>query len=369
MTMLSRLAAVTLGVVCVAATAAEATTGPTARASIGPTAILVAGRPFFPIMLLDQCDAAATLRARTLGVNLVVNENCTHAPARSQLRALQRGQLAVLPIDARSVRGARLAGWTYPDEPENNGWTAATLASRFAYTRGSADGLISFVTTTSGFFRPPYANPKTKRSTIGAIARVADVAGFDLYPINRCQHDLSQVYDAQRAFIDLVGPMPTFQWIETGPLDSKYCGGVTVSAPQITAEAWLAVIGGARAIGFFTQSLSPPAAFSVSRDGRRAIARFAAAAREVRPGLVGTTVASSADSLAVKVLARASADAAYVFAVNSSGYEDARVQIHVPRLRSGRIRVFGEKRTVKVTNHEFVDVLPPFGVHVYVQAR
>jgi hypothetical protein len=350
-------------------TLAGATEERTARAGIGKTSLLVAGEPFFPVMMLDQCNAAATKRAHRLGVNLVINESCRSASARRQLSALHARQLGVLPIEARGVRGLRLAGWTFPDEPENNGWTPAKLASSFHYRRGSADGLLSFVTTTSAFLGAPYGKPNIKPATIGAIARLADVAGFDLYPLNHCQHDLTQVYDAQRAFIALAGSMPTFQWIETGALDSTYCGGFSMSAAQLTAEAWLAVAGGARGIGFFTQTLSPAAAFSVAAPVQRAIAHFGSMAGAVRPGLVGRTISSGADSPAVKVLARSSEDATYVFAVSGSNSERVRVQIRVPQLRDGTLRVFGEKRTVTVSNHNFVDEVAPLGVHVYVQSR
>ena len=83
------------------------------------------------------------------------------------------------------------------------------------------------------------------------------MAGFDLYPLNACQADLTAVYDAQRAFVKLAGSTPTFQWIETGPIRPTYCGGFTMTPEQLNAEVWLAVIGGARGIGYFTHTWTP----------------------------------------------------------------------------------------------------------------
>src|SRR5262249_47856981 len=149
----------------------------------------------------------------------------------------------------------RLLGWAYPDEPDNNGWTASRLAARFSYKRGTADGLVSFVTTTGRFFTGP--NSSTEAATVASFAKIADIAGFDLYPVNHCLSTLRTVYDAQQQFVQLARGAPTFQWIETGQIDSRYCGGLAPTADQVTAETWLAVAGGARGIGFFTHTTYP----------------------------------------------------------------------------------------------------------------
>jgi hypothetical protein len=93
---------------------------------------------------------------------------------------------------------------------ENNGWTPDELAAAHPYPRDSPDGLLSFMTTGAGFFGDP-APGTPPHSTYRAFAQLADVAGFDLYPLGHCHADLVSVYEAQRDFIRLVGPMPTFQ--------------------------------------------------------------------------------------------------------------------------------------------------------------
>jgi hypothetical protein len=339
----------------------------TAHATVARHAIAVHGKPFFPVMLIDQCTKGAAARAHRLGINLILNESCASASPTRQLANLSRKQLAVLPIHARKTRGSRLAGWTYPDEPDNNGWTPERLARAYRYARGNADGLLTFVTTTGRFFRPPYRDTRVSPVTTGRFARLADVAGFDLYPLNACQHDLSAVYDAQRQFNRLAGRMPTFQWIETGPIRPTYCGGFAMTPAQLTAQTWLAVAGGARGIGFFTHTWSPGHnAFDVSRGLQRAIAHFTGLASAVRPGLVGRTLLSGSNSPAIKLVARSGGGKTYVFAVNSLDATVA-VQVHVPRLRAGRLAVFGEKRSVTVESDRFVDTFRPLAVHVYVQ--
>lgn len=355
------VAACAVAVACPSVAQARATT---ARAGVVRMSLVVQGKPFFPVMLLDQCGASAAARARALGVNLILNESCPDLSPDAQLDRLVGRELGVLPIRSRQARSSRLAGWTYPDEPENNGWTPESLARAFHYPRGSDDGLVSFVTMTSAFFRAPYRDPHLRLATVRRFAHLADVAGFDLYPLNHCQHDLASVYDAQRAFIRVVGDMPTFQWIETGPLRSTYCGGFRVTAAELRAEAWLAVVGGARGIGFFTHTLDGRA-FDVREPVRQAMRRFASLASAVAPGLDGTTIPSSSNSPPVKVLARRAGRRIYVFAVNSLP-QPVKVQLTARGLTRGALRVFGENRSVSVESHAFVDLFEPLAVHVYV---
>ncbi len=66
--------------------------------------------------------------AKPLGINLFVNESCPGLPRASSSRCCAAVGSQVLPIERTRTRGAGLVGWTYPDEPDNNGWTPASLA-------------------------------------------------------------------------------------------------------------------------------------------------------------------------------------------------------------------------------------------------
>jgi hypothetical protein len=345
----------------------NATVSPTADAGVNPYAISVHAHPFFPVMLIDQCSRGAAARARALGINLIVNEHCAAVPQVSQLARIQQHSLAVLSIASRRVRGRGLVGWTFPDEPENNGWTPASLRRAHPYRRGNADGLLSFVTTGGGFFRGPYRNPAYPRLLYRGFARLADVAGFDLYPLGHCHSDLKAVYDAQRQFVALAGAMPTFQWIETGPIRPGYCGGFTMTPAELRAETWLSIVGGARGVGYFTHTWSPEhREFDVSPQLQATIAKISQTIAVVRPGLLGRTVASESNSGAIKVLARTSGDQLYVFAVNGNPGELS-ANLHIPALRNGPLAVLGQDRTVIVNDHRLDDRFKALGVHIYVR--
>jgi hypothetical protein len=341
--------------------------GPTAGASVDGTHIMIAGKAFFPVMLIDQCDAADAANARQYGINLIVNENCPSVSAAAQLGALRGNALAVLPIADRALRGTALAGWAFPDEPEGNGWTPDTLRDAQPFPRGGADGLLSFITTGAGFFSAPYTSPVVAEDVYRQFAHLADVAGFDLYPRGHCSDDLSAVYDAQRAFNALVGAVPTFQWIETGPIRVDYCGGFQLTVADLRAEVWLAIAGGARAIGYYTHTWSPDhKSFDVQPAVAHQMARTNALIAAVQPALVGQTIPSTVNTTAVKVLARRSGRTTYVIAVNSQR-GPIRMQFHVAALREGAARVFGEGRTVSVSKGRVDDGFGPLAVHVYVQ--
>jgi hypothetical protein len=340
---------------------------PTARASIERQVIHVRSEPFFPVMLIDQCTATPVAHARRLGINTILNEHCADVSPHRQLKIIQRTSLAILPIKGRATRGSGLMGWTFPDEPENNGWTPSALQRAHPYVRGTADGLLSFVTTSGGFFRAPYRDAQVSPSTFRQFAQIADVAGFDLYPLGHCQSDLSAVYEAQRAFIRLAGDMPTFQWIETGPIKPTYCGGFKMTPGELQAEVWLAIVGGARGIGYFTHTWSPAHhAFDVSPALQQTMKKISGALAAVRPGLVGRTIPSRANSSSLKVLARAGDNLNYVFAVNTQRLP-LKAETHVPQLHDGTARVIDENRSVSVLHHRIVDTFQPLAVHLYVQ--
>src|SRR5207249_9096515 len=77
----------------------------------------------------------------------------------------------------------------------------------------------------------------------------------DLYPVSYyCGNQwvgLHSVYDEQRELVALAAPRATFQWIEVNDLQGR-CGRGVVTPATIHAESWLAIAGGATALGFFT---------------------------------------------------------------------------------------------------------------------
>src|SRR5581483_11860148 len=90
-----------LAVLAIPTAFAASDTERTAHASVADQAILLRGKPFFPVMLIDQCDPGAAARARSLGVNLILNESCQGVSAGKQLARVSAGAFAVLPMSGQ----------------------------------------------------------------------------------------------------------------------------------------------------------------------------------------------------------------------------------------------------------------------------
>ncbi len=338
----------------------------TAQAHVSKSRILLAGRPFFPIMVLGQCTESNVAKGRELGINLFMSGDCGSLPTERELALVAGSGIAVLPMAGRTARGPALAGWTFPDEPENNRWSPDGLRQAYPYRRGSDDGLLSFMTTGAGFFTRTDNSPP--RGVYRGFARLADVAGFDLYPLGHCQHDLVAVYNAQRDYVGLVGPgTPTFQWIETGPIVSTYCGGFQMQPNELRAEVWLAIAGGARGIGYFTQTFSPDhRTFDVQPAIGGEMLRTNRQLRLLTPALLGRASPATADTGSIKLVARNAGGRTYVFAVNSTR-DYVKAQLQVPGLGKRRVRAIDENRTLRAgLGGRLIDHFAPLAVHLYV---
>jgi hypothetical protein len=142
---------------------------------------------------------------------------------------------------------------------------------------------------------------------------------------------------------------------------------------ELRAEVWLAVVGGARGIGYFTHTWSPEHhEFDVSAQLQKEMARTNRMLQALSGGLTGEATPAAADSPAIKVLARRAAarGRTYVLAVNASRGH-VRAQLSVPSLTvaEGAAEVYGERRSIRVAAGRLSDEFAPLGVHVYVQAR
>ena len=131
-----------------------------------------------------------------------------------------------LPVadSAQAIDGRGLVGWNYPDEPEGYGLPASALPD---LPPAASSGRLRFLTSTYHFYRnaAPLA-PGRGHEIYAPYWAKADAIGFDLYPLEKlCSHRLylRDGYEAQRQLTQEVAGKPTYQWIETGPLEGE-CG-------------------------------------------------------------------------------------------------------------------------------------------------
>jgi hypothetical protein len=140
------------------------------------------------------------------------------------------------------------------------------------------------------------------------------------------------------------------------------CGAAFDPTPAtVRAQAWLAIAGGARGLGYFPDFWTSGVAAAIASTNAEVTAlapALLAPAAPVAYGPYGTPVKAGARTLN---------GATYVIAANPS-YSAAKATFTVPGLAATRVGVFGENRTLPVVNGRFSDSFRGLGVHVYVAA-
>ena len=331
--------------------------------SASGSALVVDGQPYFPIFAWAACpqDVERDLAA---GVSAFM----THGECSEDALLTELGQRAyyVAPIDGGRDFGSdpRLLGYTQPDEPDGH--------EIFPEQLSLVPGRFVFMTLTAHFAQElgPLPDPFGK-SIYPAYAARADGLGFDLYPLSHlCGHavvSLGSVYHDQRDLVALAGDRPTFQWLETGSLEGA-CGA-PVTPAAVHAEAWLAIAGGARGIGYFTYGWPDGKAtsFAVADDVAAALARTSLQIKSLARTLLAPSVRSVSSTRydPIKIGARRYDGRTYVIAVNSFDVPMQWSRTGLPGLKSQRVQVVGESRSRVAWKGALRDSFPALGVHVY----
>ena len=356
------LVAILPALLLVASAAGSGSTPPAVTALGG--AIAVDGRPTFPIFAWAACqgDIDADLAA---GVTAFMTHGQGCGSEGDFLAALGQRAYYVAPIeDGRDFTAdSRLLGYVQADEPDGHGTQPEELPAE--------PGRFVFMTLTAHFAQDQAPLPAVAKAVYPAYAARADALGFDVYPLAQdCGHatiSLASVYADQRDLVTLAGGRPTYQWIETGSQEGA-CGS-PVTPSTVRAEAWLAVAGGARGLGWFTYAWPDGRAqsFAVDDDVAAAMARTSAELQGLAPILLAPSVRGlgSTRSDPVKVGARTYGGRTYLVAVNSWDVPVSWSRPSLPGLARQAVTVVGEHRTLRAVGGRLTDAFPPLGVHVY----
>jgi hypothetical protein len=319
----------------------------TAARAGGPALLTVNGAPILPRIVWEQCPGTWQ-DSIAAGVNVFLGVGCK-LPG-TALDGLVGRALSTHDIGLTGA-GPGTIGWHQPDEPD---WRAATGN---ALTRRQVPGRVTFLTLTDKFSSRK-APPTGGRGIYPGLFASADVIGFDSYPLEeRCRPDtLHEVYDLQRELVALVPNKPTFQWIESGPMEK--CFRYDPTPAIVRAETWLAIAGGAVGIGYFPGLWEPEMRQAVTLLNRDLVA--------LAPAILGTVGTGSADtSSGIKVGVRHHGGATYVIAVNPRLTSRA-ARITVPGLDGRALSVFGEDRTVAATGNTIAETFPALAVRIFI---
>jgi hypothetical protein len=324
-----------------------------ALASVANGAFELDGQPTFPTLVWGACsDQFAPLLAS--GIDTFLGKGCTDGT--HEVAAL--GIHGSFVGDALDPATPGAAGSFLPDEWDTflpNDLSSGDVQRMIPSNGGGP----RFLTLTNHFFSGAAPLPQG-RGMYPALIANADVVGFDLYPLqNWCRwDDFGVVFDAQRELVQLAAGKPTFQWIEARHMD---CGDASLDpTPQtVRAETWLAVAGGAHAIGYFPKDFSADIGAEIASDKR--------ALQTLTPALMEPAIDATASNGDVRVGARDHNGAVYVIAVNASR-ASATATITVPALGNRSLVSLDGTRSVTAANGAFTDTFGPLDVHIYIAA-
>jgi hypothetical protein len=332
-------------------TTVDVDSGPTPAAPAASTdggVISIDGEPTFPLITWEECpDRWAPDVAE--GITLFAGNPCTGLPA--LLNAVAGRALAAgTTDDVAGATGPGLIGWFHPDEADARGLTGDQLAPQPG---------VDFLTLTSHFFSAAPPLPAGREIYPGLVAK-ADVVGFDMYPLQEsCSPALlPAVFDAQRELVALTGGKPTYQWIEVREMKCT-APEAAVTARTIAVESWLAIAGGAHALGFFP---SPWGA-----DTGAVIGHVASRIRQLQPALLQPPVplGVATASPGVRAAARSYNGASYVIAVNA-GSTSAHADLTAADFGERSYLELGASRWLAARKGALSVDLPPLSVRIYV---
>jgi hypothetical protein len=203
----------------------------------------------------------------------------------------------------------------------------------------------------------------------------ADIICFDVYPANAKENEIHDKLWLVAEGVDNLrrwcgDKKPVWAWIETGSIDGVY----RPSPEQIKAEIWMAIIHGAKGIGYFLHEFKPvfheaglldDPENAANRDMIASVNKLIKTLAPVlnSPSVPGAAAVTSSDGeIPIDIMVKESEGIRYIFAVSMrDGMTGAAFNVSGGK----EAAVIGENRTIKIINGRFCDTFAPFGVHIY----
>ncbi|MGZ4357372.1 MAG: hypothetical protein ACXVRU_11240 [Gaiellaceae bacterium] len=326
-------------------------------ASTNGSQIVVDNRVFFPTAVWAQCSDGFNSNIND-GINLFMGDGCSDEESSLPRRLDGRAYSIVNAENAGTADGRGLLGWYYPDEWDAFLQGTVTRQDLEKSIPARQAGRISFLTLTNHFYSLATPLPQGK-GMYPTLMSIPDVVGFDLYPLQVwCRPAYGDVMDAQRELGTTSGK-PTFQWIEAAPMEHK-CNEHKELDPTpatVRAETWLAVAGGAGAIGYFPNHWSRTIGTEIARTNREI--------KALSPALLASISPASSDVSGVRVSARTFNGATYVIAINTTN-TSLQAKISVDGIAGRSPVVVGGGQVVGADDTGFADNFGPLAARVYI---
>jgi hypothetical protein len=327
-------------------------------ASTNGSQIVVDSRPFFATAVWGQCSDGFNSNIND-GINLFMGDGCSTDESSLPTLLDGRAYSIVNAENAGTADGRGLLGWYYPDEWDAFLQGTVTRKDLEKSIAPPQTGRISFLTLTNHFYSLATPLPQGK-GMYPTLMSIPDVVGFDLYPLQVwCRPAFGDVLDAQRELGSASGGKPTFQWIEVAPMEHK-CNEHKQLDPTpetVRAETWLAVAGGAGAVGYFPNRWSGAIGTEIARTNREI--------KSLSTALLAPVGNATSDTSAIRVSARTLNGATYVIAINTSSTA-LQAKITVDGIAGRSVVVVGGGQVVGADDTGFADNFGPLAARVYI---
>ena len=257
-----------------------------------------------------------------------------------------------------------------PPRPPRPRILPAQIAEQYQAWKKAEPARPLYLNLTAGFL-PQYLRYKDD-NPYDAYCQATDIVGYDHYPIygwgkpDRVPEVAAATRKLRQHARDRI---PVWAILET--TNGGQWVSATMRAPhphEIRAEVWMAIVNGAKAIGYFPHVWKPRYTWCRIPEANQAeLRRLNAQITRLAPILLGPSpeakAASQQDS--VHVLTRQHGRDLYVFAV-SLEREPVLADIRIPGLAAGtKVEVVDEGRTLEAKAGRLEDGFGELAVHIY----
>lgn len=358
---------------------------------------------FFPIAVWLQApdSPSSATKYREIGVNLHIG--LWEGPTDAQLTAAAALPTSVISAQNAAGLGSPLAGvikaWLQQDEPDNaqdnteDPVPPATVVSTYKSMVAADPTRPVYVNLGQGVAADTWygrGNRTNHPEDYPLYAQGGDILSFDVYPMNVFAVAES-AQDWKRAFHDTVAQniwyvangvdrlrswsnqkKPVWAWIETTNFNGE--AGFALTPDLVTAEVWMAIIHGARGIGYFCHVFSPSFIEAGLLADAAMTARVGAINAQIQ-GLApvlntqsvanGVVTVSSNAAVPIDTMLKRLGSNTYLFAVGMR--PAATTATFTLRGISGdpKVEVVGEGRILDATHGVLSDAFTAHAVHIY----
>jgi hypothetical protein len=344
---------------------------------------------YFPIAVWLQSPAKAK-EYQSIGINLFIG--LWEGPTDAQLGELGGASMPTFcaqeGVWSSHLSDPLIRAWTHQDEPDNaqpdgNGGYGpcvqpSQIVSQYqAMVKNDASRPV-YLNFGQGVANTDWIGRGVctgKTEMYPEYAKGADIVSFDIYPVNEDDTKIHGKLEYVAKGVDLLQQAvnhqkPVWVWLETTNFDGS---GQGPSVAQIRSEAWMALIHGARGIGYFAHVFQPSfieaglLADPVVKSGVASLNAEVQSLAQVlnTPSLDGAVkVTSGSPAVPVDVMVKRHNQWLYVFAASmSDGATD--VQFQLPPGLGPSVKVLSESRDISVSTGSFSDAFQGYAVHLY----